>query len=469
MFDMSKILVVGSVHMDIVADFKPDTAQNIDKIGNLRFSVGGAAYNIAANLAYHRQHHVALLSVIKEGSLSDNLIANYLAQSDIDCRFLVKARDIPESGFVAHICQSRLISAVSCVAIEQVPLPEKQFEAAMDWAEIIAVETNLSAETLDKVISAAGERKKPVLACCVSESKVDRLHRQAENGKFRLEAVVMNQTEAAAVGYSMNSADWNRDFSKRLCEHFSAKIVFITQGERGYDAFLRGGDHRHFDAMNIPNVVSTLGAGDAFFAAVISSAPKIDLLKSSETIRNYLLPVLTTTNAAPQVQNKRVTASMSVTGLQISIAATLFLIGLILAAIGQFFDKLSYGWAGALFLSVPLFAGAGGGITGEILKQVKTKFEPVQFSIKECFLGGVAGVLAAILFGLPYLTLNPPEISRVSILRNLMLYDFVFSIVAGLTFQSYLQRLILKTHPPDKLRVDSHVNKGSLSNQDDNI
>jgi hypothetical protein len=278
----------------------------------------------------------------------------------------------------------------------------------------------------------------------------------------------MNHLEAASAGYELSPGELDKSFSKQLCEDFSANHVFVTRGKKGYDVFSRSGDYQHFDAMNIPNVVSTLGAGDAFFAGIVSCGPRVDLMKCPATIRDYLLPVLTITEAAPEIQRSRKPSSISVATLQISIAAALLLIGLSLSAAGQFHEGLwSNSWAAAIFLCVPLFAGAAGGITAEILKQVKAKVEPIQFSTKEGFLGAVAGVLASILFGLPYLTLNAPDVSRVAILRNLMLYDFVFSIVAGLTFQSYLHRLISKTHLPDTLRItNQRSGKHGVSTQE---
>jgi cytochrome bd-type quinol oxidase subunit 2 len=91
----------------------------------------------------------------------------------------------------------------------------------------------------------------------------------------------------------------------------------------------------------------------------------------------------------------------------------------------------------------------------DLIKPARSVLEPNLFLPREGFLGAVAGVIAAILFGLPYLTMNQSgvvtETARLAILKNLMLYDFLFALVAGLTFQPYLQRIISKTELPDRL------------------
>jgi hypothetical protein len=95
----------------------------------------------------------------------------------------------------------------------------------------------------------------------------------------------------------------------------------------------------------------------------------------------------------------------------------------------------------------------------DLIKHARSVLEPDLFLPREGFLGAVAGVIAEILFGLPYLTMNQSavnESARLAILKNLMLYDFLFAVVAGLTFQPYWQRIISKTELPDRLdKVES--------------
>lgn len=456
---MPRTLVVGSVHFDIVADFKPETASNLDKIGDLRFSVGGAAYNIAANLA-RNEVQVALLSVLKEDSLTGYVTANHLEKKGIDCRFLFKMKDIPESGFVAHTCQRTLVSAVSCVAIEHISIPDQQLNKAMHWAEVVAIDTNLSINTIKKVAFKAAELRRPIFACSVSESKVERLFRKFDGEKEVFEVVTMNEAEVAKVGSPIAGLLGGRTAQEQLCKDFSAASVIVTEGIKGYHVFSREAEPQYFKGVDIPNIKSTLGAGDALFAAIVSCFPSSDWMLRSEAISKYLLPVLQTDTAVPGSSTDDHRFSISTNAQQVMGSATFFLVGLMLAALGYFSAQLSYAQTGLLFLVVALLAGTSGGIMSDLIKHARSVLEPKLFLPREGFLGAVAGVIAAILFGLPYLTMNQSgavnESARLAILKNLMLYDFLFAVVAGLTFQPYLQRIISKTELPDRLdKVES--------------
>lgn len=192
--NVARVLVIGSAHLDIVADFDRKTEMNLDKIGELLFSVGGAAYNIAANLAIN-DCEVSVLSILKRNSLTGHVIANHLRKRRIGCQFLFEREDIPESGFIAHTCDHRLRSAVSCVAIEHSPIPDKLLDAATHWAEVVAIDTNLSVESIKKIALKCFSEKKPVYACCVSESKVSRLFRRFEGDQPLFQIVTMNNAE----------------------------------------------------------------------------------------------------------------------------------------------------------------------------------------------------------------------------------------------------------------------------------
>jgi hypothetical protein len=103
---MRGVLVIGSVHLDIVAHFKSDTADNIDKIGSLRYRVGGSAFNIAANLAFDKQP-VRLLSIVKSDSLSGLMIRDVLRASDsLDStsRRIETPQSLPSGCPMAPLC-----------------------------------------------------------------------------------------------------------------------------------------------------------------------------------------------------------------------------------------------------------------------------------------------------------------------------------------------------------------------------
>ena len=77
---MSYILTIGSCILDIVATYDEEQSKYIDKIGNVRFSVGGIAYNISSYLR-SLQYETKLFTYIKKDSFSYILISNRLTET----------------------------------------------------------------------------------------------------------------------------------------------------------------------------------------------------------------------------------------------------------------------------------------------------------------------------------------------------------------------------------------------------
>ena len=67
--DKFGILVIGSAHIDILADYNQETENDINKEGDILIGIGGVGFNIAANLAYHGLSS-KLYTVIKANSYS---------------------------------------------------------------------------------------------------------------------------------------------------------------------------------------------------------------------------------------------------------------------------------------------------------------------------------------------------------------------------------------------------------------
>ena len=67
---LKDILVIGSIHLDIIGSYflSKNNKDSVDKEGAFDISVGGAAYNIAYNLLRNKKR-ASIFSIIKEGSL----------------------------------------------------------------------------------------------------------------------------------------------------------------------------------------------------------------------------------------------------------------------------------------------------------------------------------------------------------------------------------------------------------------
>jgi sugar/nucleoside kinase (ribokinase family) len=92
--------VVGAAHIDVWADRWSTNADKIDKIGNVKFAVGGTAYNIAVDLA-QAGIPTSWLSVVRKGMFSAVWIRTRLKEAGVNLDFLQTSDRVPESGFVA--------------------------------------------------------------------------------------------------------------------------------------------------------------------------------------------------------------------------------------------------------------------------------------------------------------------------------------------------------------------------------
>lgn len=112
----NSILVIGSVLLDIVGTYKDSQKDLINKTGNLNFSVGGVAFNIASNLS-SKEKPTAIWTCLKKDSISSKVIEDTLKTSRI--RDYIHHVDwIKETGYVAHFCDKELKTGITSSEIE---------------------------------------------------------------------------------------------------------------------------------------------------------------------------------------------------------------------------------------------------------------------------------------------------------------------------------------------------------------
>ena len=90
------VLVIGASHLDIVGDYGKHLANDIDKPGELIYSVGGTAYNISSNLSQN-DIPVRFVTALKEDSLITPVILRRLESYDIDTSKIKSIIVIPSS------------------------------------------------------------------------------------------------------------------------------------------------------------------------------------------------------------------------------------------------------------------------------------------------------------------------------------------------------------------------------------
>jgi len=262
------ILVVGAAHLDIVGEYNSIAANVIDKPGRIFYSVGGSAYNIAANLAQNGRK-VRFVSILKSDSLVTPIILSRLESYNIATDLVQVRDDVVESGFIAQRQEGVLVSAVASSAADKLVYPPGQFdESVRDSTHVIAC-ANCSSAFLDRLSSACRKYGKKLFVSGVSETKVKKLLsiNRSMGAAYPVYCASMNRFEATSIGFDLNavSNEYVRDFAGKIgCE-----VFIVTDESRGYHIFFSTGEYFAVSAPDVAHVASPTGAGDALFAAFI--------------------------------------------------------------------------------------------------------------------------------------------------------------------------------------------------------
>ena len=439
---MNKILVIGSIHMDILANVDPSTKENIDKIGQLRYSVGGTAFNVGANMAYHEKE-VSIYSVLKEDGFSSKAIRAELSRRGLSSRLVRDIAMPAESGFVAHTQGGALVSAVSCIGIQDVTFEDDDLLHAIRESALIAIECNLAQNQIIQIANLARNEAKPLCVCAVSESKVSRIYKCFRNiDKPMFKLVVLNDLELKKVAENSDS--------KSICEDFSAEYVCITRGPNGFDILYPDGSIIT-SKVEIEAVISSLGAGDALYAGLCAhflERAVLDPNQIANDAKRFLVPVLGSQNATPDIKNARKKSYMpiqvtSYTALAAFIVAGALAIG---GLAGPDYHRTSFG---VLVFLIPMLAGLAGCQVERLLNYKDTELTSQHEGILvRSTLGVAAGFVAGLLFVLPQIvgtnvfqTLDLTTAVPFQ-LRVLLPFCFVVGLIGGLTSDALLRRIM---------------------------
>jgi sugar/nucleoside kinase (ribokinase family) len=264
----SPVLVIGAAHVDVFADYNQKDAENLDKIGTVRFSVGGTAYNIAVNLGQNRIP-VELITVIRDKSFPSIWIAERLESAGVATGNMQLVENARDSGFVAIRCQGELENAVTATAIGSVPLNTPNTDAAIQRAKLVVLDCNLPTHEIAQLLEAAHFARKPTLVAAVSDSKVTKLVERQNKTRFEIDVVVLNLTELRAVT-DPQYRPLTRANATEICGLLGAKHVIVTMGADGHTVVTSGHDPQSFPAPTVEGFVSSTGAGDALTAGVLA-------------------------------------------------------------------------------------------------------------------------------------------------------------------------------------------------------
>ena len=260
-FSADYVLIVGAAHIDVLADYSSADDARMDKIGHVKFSVGGTGFNIAVGVA-QAGSPTKLLTVLRNNSFSSIWIRERLEAAGVAPDLLQFSDHIPESGFVAMRADGDLISAVTSTAVDAYTFPPQVIEHAVSHARIVMLDCNLPVDQMGLFLDLARRFDRPTVVAAVSDSKVSRLLEL--EGHQSIDIVMLNQLELNVVFDPGRS--WT---TEQICGGLRATNVIVTDGARGYDVLRSSGSSKHYPAPSVSDVVSHSGAGDALLAGIL--------------------------------------------------------------------------------------------------------------------------------------------------------------------------------------------------------
>lgn len=434
---MKPILVIGSTLLDIGGRY-PKESSSIHKHGTVEYTVGGAAFNIAANL-HSNNYKVALMTYLKEKSLGCEIIRRVLERSGLGTNLTFSSEAMGEPAYVAHFRERALESGVTSSLIDKVDFSNytQEIEEAIKNSSLVVVETNLSREQIRFISKHCKNHGKQLLAHVVAADRAKEILRINQNERHHLfEVVSMNKEEAKRLGFEWPAT---KEAIKDFCRNVNAAYVVVTLAESGYVVLHNDGIATHEpSSVQAGQFINDSGAGDALFSAICSGVlegikPDNDSIK--QRITDWVSRVMQRSGAnlldvsllyeEKQPQNHQLIA-----------ASCLLALGIIAAVASVHTDSNLVFWC-AFFASGILF-----GSTGSLARETRLlKGTLKRNSFAEViFCGAVAGLSAALFFFLPHVTgsTNPQESINIGKIKHVALWIIPASISAGLALDSFL-------------------------------
>lgn len=192
-----RVLTIGSVHLDTIALSNSPTTGDVTHVGSITHSVGGSAYNIAANLASHHGRAIrqtAIYSILPQHSVLTEIIKYKIDAAGVSSKYIRLYKDfigrhVRGGGYVGVLDHSRLMrhavvdAAMYEASIFRDTTESTYLESAIAWADYIALDSDLAVATVNRIADYARDHDKPLFVSIGSPTAGIRswIHSHSEN------------------------------------------------------------------------------------------------------------------------------------------------------------------------------------------------------------------------------------------------------------------------------------------------
>ena len=257
----NRIIVFGGVHLDILADYTKKDKNRIDRVGELYYSIGGTAYNIAFHLSEQKKK-VSLFSVLNKNSFSTLWILREIKNTLIKPSFQIDYSTYTENGFIAIRQDGDLERAVTSSSLSRAGLKRDLLEKCCKKKDIAVIDCNFESNQISMIVEICKKHNLFIIIAGTSDSKVKRILPVLQN--YEIDIITMNKIEA------QNFFDI-KDINELTVDMIPKNMLnlVITLGCKGHIVYSNN-NISFFKAPHISEVISTSGAGDALSAAIAS-------------------------------------------------------------------------------------------------------------------------------------------------------------------------------------------------------
>ena len=264
MTESPQVLVIGAASLDIKGRAKEALIPTTSNPGQIHFSPGGEARNIAENLA-RLGLRTMLLSAVGQDNLG-SLILERSAQAGVDVSHVIISSEGHSAAYLAVLDESgNLVISIDDMQVLELIRPQyiAQNRRWFKGALMVVMDANLLPPTIDSVLKAAERYQVPAGINAVSVSLTPRL----KPFLSRFAILTANTAEAETlVGQPIRDRAAALAAAQQLVAE-GVGIAIITLAEMGL-CYATSQESGHIPAIKC-DVVDYTGAGAALMAGVI--------------------------------------------------------------------------------------------------------------------------------------------------------------------------------------------------------